>query len=179
MRLTLIFALIASPAMAQSPFGADSTPNRGASSRRSIAINAPGRSPRSKSRTRLRWRALTSSATGAPGPSRAAPKQLAPSTLASSAPSKTPGETPRKTFETFANWFKQNKVDIVVANGDIALDEFDLEEVFLELGKLNLPVIVFAGNSESRTSFNLHGNRGRSQGAAADQRELGARDPLG
>ena len=26
MRLTLIFALIASPAMAQSPFGADSTP---------------------------------------------------------------------------------------------------------------------------------------------------------
>ena len=27
MRLTLIFALIASPAMAQSPFGADSTPN--------------------------------------------------------------------------------------------------------------------------------------------------------
>ena len=33
----------------------------------------------------------------------------------------------------------------MVANGDIALDEFDLEEVFLELGKLNLPVIVFAG----------------------------------
>ena len=45
------------------------------------------------------------------------------------------GRDTKKNLETFANWFKQNKVDIVVANGDIALDEFDLEEVFLELGK--------------------------------------------
>jgi Icc-related predicted phosphoesterase len=64
------------------------------------------------------------------------------------------GRDTKKNLSIFANWFKQQKVDLVVANGDIALDEFDLEEVFLELAKLNMPVIVFAGNSESRTSFN-------------------------
>ena len=68
----------------------------------------------------------------------------------------------------------------MVANGDIAFDEFDLEEVFLKPGKLNLPVIVFAWGTQRAGRAEPHGNRGRSQGAAApDQRELGARDPLG
>jgi Icc-related predicted phosphoesterase len=64
------------------------------------------------------------------------------------------GRDTKGNLKLFAKWFKKQKIDIIVANGDIALDEFDLEEVFIELGRLGYPVLVIAGNSESRTSFN-------------------------
>ena len=50
--------------------------------------------------------------------------------------------------------FARAKVDVIVANGDVALDEFDLEKVFDLLGGSELPVLVLPGNHESRAAFN-------------------------
>lgn len=51
------------------------------------------------------------------------------------------------------DWFKAENVEWVVANGDLALDELDLEEVIELLGQSGLPVIIVLGNSESRGSW--------------------------
>ncbi len=50
-------------------------------------------------------------------------------------------------------WYKAEKVEWLVVNGDLALEEFDLEEVFDLLGESGLPVIMVVGNSESRGSW--------------------------
>lgn len=54
--------------------------------------------------------------------------------------------------ETLA-WFKEAGVEWVVANGDLALEEFDLEEVLDQLGQSGFPVLVVLGNAESKGSF--------------------------
>jgi Icc-related predicted phosphoesterase len=54
--------------------------------------------------------------------------------------------------DTFA-WFKERGVEWVVANGDLALDEFDLEEVLDTLAGSDLPVLIVLGNGESKGSF--------------------------
>lgn len=51
------------------------------------------------------------------------------------------------------DWFKAEKVEWVVANGDLALEELDLEEVIDLLGASGLPVLLVLGNSESRGSW--------------------------
>ena len=62
----------------------------------------------------------------------------------------------KKHVEIFAGWFRKQRVDLVIANGDLALNEFDLEAVMEIIGKnfKKIPVLMLPGNSESRTSFN-------------------------
>ncbi|MBI5510664.1 MAG: metallophosphoesterase [Deltaproteobacteria bacterium] len=50
-------------------------------------------------------------------------------------------------------WFKAEGVEWVVANGDLALEELDLEEVVDLLAAEGLPLLVILGNSESKGSF--------------------------
>jgi len=50
-------------------------------------------------------------------------------------------------------WFKAEGVEWLVANGDLALEEFDLEEVIDLLGESGLTVLVVLGNSESKGSW--------------------------
>ncbi len=50
-------------------------------------------------------------------------------------------------------WFKEQGVEWLIANGDLALEEFDLEAVLDLLGDSGLPVLVVLGNSESKGSF--------------------------
>ena len=51
------------------------------------------------------------------------------------------------------DWFKAQKVEWVIANGDLALEEMDLEEVIDMLASPGLPVLTILGNSESKGSF--------------------------
>ncbi len=51
------------------------------------------------------------------------------------------------------DWFKSVKAEWVVVNGDVALEEFDLEEVMGLLAQGGLPTLVTLGNSESKSSF--------------------------
>ncbi len=51
------------------------------------------------------------------------------------------------------HWFKSAGVDWVIVNGDLALEEFDLEEVMELLGRSKLPTLLLIGNSESRGSW--------------------------
>jgi len=50
--------------------------------------------------------------------------------------------------------FDQAGVDVIVANGDVALEEFDLEKVMTALAATGYPVLLLIGNSESRGAFN-------------------------
>jgi Icc-related predicted phosphoesterase len=50
-------------------------------------------------------------------------------------------------------WFKKEKVEWVISNGDLALEELDLEDVVDMLGESGLPTLVVLGNSESRGSW--------------------------
>ena len=50
-------------------------------------------------------------------------------------------------------WFNKEGVEWLVANGDLALDEFDLEEVFDLLANTGLPTLLVMGNSESTGSW--------------------------
>ena len=50
--------------------------------------------------------------------------------------------------------FKKAGVQLVIANGDLSLQQFDLEDVMNKLGDSGLPVFVLIGNSESRSAFN-------------------------
>ncbi|MBI3179468.1 MAG: hypothetical protein HYZ27_07380, partial [Deltaproteobacteria bacterium] len=50
-------------------------------------------------------------------------------------------------------WFKAEGVEWLVANGDLALEEFDLEEVIDLLAEPALPTLLVIGNSESTGSF--------------------------
>ncbi|MAO83842.1 MAG: hypothetical protein CMH50_08185 [Myxococcales bacterium] len=69
---------------------------------------------------------------------------------------KDPSDGTQKHVEIFAGWFRKQRVDLVIANGDLALNEFDLEAVMEIIGKnfKKIPVLMLPGNSESRTSFN-------------------------
>lgn len=60
----------------------------------------------------------------------------------------------RKNLKAFKAWFDAQGVDLVVANGDVVTDDFELQDVFTLLADFGRPVLVFAGNSESRTTFN-------------------------
>ncbi|MFC1610523.1 metallophosphoesterase [Myxococcota bacterium] len=62
-------------------------------------------------------------------------------------------EGTKKNLADAIAWFKKEKVEWVVANGDLALEEFDLEEVLDLLGEGGLPVLIVLGNSESKGSF--------------------------
>ena len=59
----------------------------------------------------------------------------------------------RANVEESIAWFKKQKVEWLVANGDLALEEFDLVEVVDMLGKSGFPVLVTLGNSESVGSW--------------------------
>jgi Icc-related predicted phosphoesterase len=50
-------------------------------------------------------------------------------------------------------WFKKQGVEWIVANGDLALEEFDLAEVVELLAESGLPTVATLGNSESKSSF--------------------------
>lgn len=60
--------------------------------------------------------------------------------------------TQKNLKETFA-WFRGTQVEWVVVNGDVALEESDLEHVFDLLAQEKLPTIVVMGNGESRGSW--------------------------
>jgi Icc-related predicted phosphoesterase len=52
-------------------------------------------------------------------------------------------------------WMQREKVDLIVANGDLASNEFEMEAVFGLLGaEAGVPVFAMAGNTESCGSFN-------------------------
>lgn len=59
----------------------------------------------------------------------------------------------KKNFEAAVAWFKAEQVDWIVANGDLALEEFALEEVLDMLGATGVPTLLVLGNSESKGSF--------------------------
>ncbi|MEM6733439.1 MAG: metallophosphoesterase [Myxococcota bacterium] len=50
-------------------------------------------------------------------------------------------------------WFRSRGVEWVIVNGDIAIEELDLEDAIDLLGESGLPTLLVLGNSESRSSF--------------------------
>ena len=50
-------------------------------------------------------------------------------------------------------WFEKKEVEWVVANGDLAADEFDLGDILDALGESGLPVLLVPGNTESMGSL--------------------------
>ena len=154
MRSLLLVTLIASPAVASTPFGADDKPNSWRQITEKFRYKCPGPITGTKNKDEIKAGDLTIERDGSRWTIKGTPKNPGGLNIGVLGAIKDAGRDTKKNMATFANWFKQQKVDVVVANGDVALDEFDLEEVLLELAKLKLPVVVFAGNSESRTSFN-------------------------
>lgn len=59
----------------------------------------------------------------------------------------------RKNLEATLAWFKKEGAEWIVANGDLAIDEFDFEELIDILAKTQLPTLVVLGNSDSRGSW--------------------------
>lgn len=59
----------------------------------------------------------------------------------------------RKNIEAALAWFKKEGVEWIVANGDLALDEFDFEDIVKLLAKDEIPLLVVLGNSDSRGSW--------------------------
>ena len=59
----------------------------------------------------------------------------------------------RKNLSETLAWFKQEGAEWIVANGDLAIDEFDFEELIEILAKTNLPTLVVLGNSDSQGSW--------------------------
>lgn len=72
-------------------------------------------------------------------------------------------EFTRKNVEESLRWFRSNEVEWVVVNGDIAIEELDLEDVIEILGQSGMPTLIVLGNSESRSSF------ARAYGSRADK----------
>lgn len=50
--------------------------------------------------------------------------------------------------------FEKKKVDLIIANGDLASDEFEMEAIFPVLAESNVLIVAFIGNTESCGSFN-------------------------
>ena len=59
----------------------------------------------------------------------------------------------RKNLSETLAWFKQEGAEWIVANGDLAIDEFDFEELIEILAKTNLPTLIVLGNSDSQGSW--------------------------
>lgn len=59
----------------------------------------------------------------------------------------------RRNVASAIAWFKEQNVEWVISNGDLALEELDLEDVIDMLGESGLPTLVVLGNSESRGSW--------------------------
>src|SRR5262249_18095873 len=55
---------------------------------------------------------------------------------------------------TMLERFEKRKVDVIVANGDLATDEFEMENLFPALAKAKVLVVATIGNTESCGSFN-------------------------
>ncbi|MEO1171615.1 MAG: hypothetical protein AAFX94_06145, partial [Myxococcota bacterium] len=62
-------------------------------------------------------------------------------------------ENTQKNVSESLSWFRENGVEWVVVNGDIAVEELDLEDALDILGASGFPVLLTLGNSESRSSF--------------------------
>ena len=60
--------------------------------------------------------------------------------------------TRKNLTETLA-WFKKEGAEWIIANGDLAIDEFDFEELIEILAKTNLPTLIVLGNSDSQGSW--------------------------
>lgn len=54
----------------------------------------------------------------------------------------------------FLAWFDAAKVDLILANGDLASNEFEMEAIFRRLAKSGRLVLAMTGNTESCGSFN-------------------------
>ncbi|MBF93668.1 MAG: hypothetical protein CMH58_00705, partial [Myxococcales bacterium] len=52
----------------------------------------------------------------------------------------------RKNLDAFKAWFEAQGVDLIVANGDVVTDDFELQDVFNLLADFKKPILVFAGN---------------------------------
>jgi hypothetical protein len=59
----------------------------------------------------------------------------------------------RENVKAALAWFKARGVEWIIANGDLATEEEDLEQVMRVLGGAGVPVLVFPGNNESRAAF--------------------------
>lgn len=62
-------------------------------------------------------------------------------------------ENTQKNVADSLSWFRENGVEWVVVNGDIAVEELDLEDALELLGASGFPILLTLGNSESRSSF--------------------------
>ena len=67
--------------------------------------------------------------------------------------SKDVAEGTKANIEASLEWFKKQGVEWIVANGDLAMDEFDFEEIVDLLAQSGLPVLVVLGNADSRGSW--------------------------
>lgn len=54
---------------------------------------------------------------------------------------------------------KKQKIDLLIANGDLATNSFDMDVVFKQLAAEDLLVVVFTGNTESCGAFNQASDR--------------------
>jgi Icc-related predicted phosphoesterase len=57
-------------------------------------------------------------------------------------------------IRTMIGRFEKKNVDLIIANGDLATDEFEMEAIFPVLAEANVLVVVLIGNTESCGSFN-------------------------
>ncbi|MFO0725616.1 MAG: hypothetical protein U1E65_17665 [Myxococcota bacterium] len=54
---------------------------------------------------------------------------------------------------------KKRKIDLLVANGDLATTSFDMDVIFKQLAAEDMPVVIFTGNTESCGAFNQAADR--------------------
>jgi len=59
----------------------------------------------------------------------------------------------RANIQASLKWFEQEGVEWIVANGDLAMDEFDFEEIIDILAASKVPVLIVLGNADSRGSW--------------------------
>jgi Icc-related predicted phosphoesterase len=64
-----------------------------------------------------------------------------------------------KGVKTLIDWLEAKKVDVLLANGDLASNSIQMPKVFLALAKANALVIAYTGNTESCGSFNRSANK--------------------
>ena len=63
-------------------------------------------------------------------------------------------EATQTAVKTLIDWMKSKKMEVLVANGDLASNEFEMETVFKQLADSGVLVLASAGNTESCGSFN-------------------------
>ena len=59
----------------------------------------------------------------------------------------------RGNLHYFLDWFEREGVETLILNGDLAMNEDDLDDLLAWLGDRGLPTFVLSGNSESAGSF--------------------------